>query len=104
MDPPVDQFQRLVHQVLWYAVMGILTIAVAFGAAYYVQAKANYRDCIERNANAVGTNRALSKLAEAMAGGGDKVEAQVLSDFLDQRQDLPECDRPPLTRQHTPGD
>lgn len=104
LDAPVDEVQRLFHQVLWYAVMGVLTVAVAFAAAYYVQAKGEYRVCVDRNAAAMVTSQALDNLATAAEASGDKEEAAVLHQFRARRDGLttPVCDKPPFTREYHP--
>lgn len=104
MEPPVDDYSQFVHRVLWYVVMGILTIAVAFGAAYWVTAKGDYRACVERNAAATHTNMVLSELADAEEQDNDPHSASVLRQFRRERSDLPSCDKPPFTADHRPGE
>lgn len=106
MDPPVEGVESLARRVLWYTIMGMLTIMVAFGAAYWVQAKGEYRTCVNRNAVAAVTNMALDRLADAAATSGDPEEAKALHNFRDRREAVGsiECNRPPFTREYHPGE
>jgi hypothetical protein len=106
LDPPLSDTGLTVRVILWYFIMGALTFSVAFGAAYWVQAKSDYRSCIDRNATAAATDGALISLADAAEAQGDTREAAVLRKFQDRRDSIgtPECSRPPLTKIHRPGD
>jgi len=93
----------MAQRILWYAVMGILTLAVAFGSAYYVSARSSYHDCVDRNRNAQITDIALLDLATAAEIDGNKAEAEVLSRFRARREKLPgepDCPRPPFTGEY----
>lgn len=103
LDPPVNGGDDLVRRIIWYAVAGIIMIAVAFGSAYYVSAKGSYHDCVDRNRNAQITDAALLDLAGAAEAGGDTEEAAVLNRFRARREKLPgepPCNRPPFTREY----
>lgn len=106
LDPPIAEEDGLVRRVVWYAVMGMLTFMVAFGVAFWVQAKGEYRTCVNRNAIAAATNDALDRLADAAQSSGDPDEAKALQDFRDQRENAGQvqCNRPPFTREYHPGD
>jgi hypothetical protein len=105
LEPPLIGLENTAKRILWYALMGVLTIAVAFGASYYVAAKGDYRVCVARNAGSSATNLALDELANAAQAEGDTKQAEVLHRFRVRRDGMitPVCNKPPFTREYQPA-
>ena len=82
--------------------IGLCFIVLAFSFAWWIDAKSEYRECIDRNVRAEGTARALGKLAEAMEKEKDLLQAQSLRDFQERAflQGQPQCSRPIFSNEY----